>query len=100
MSNKKILKIIGIIVGVVIVIGIIGVCGFTGVSVFNNTTQLVNNESTDIGAAKRYFKKIDFDLEEFQSKYKIETIQIESTLDGHTIRADYITMDEIKIRIL
>ena len=90
---KKVLKIIGVIVVFFIVAGIIGTCYFTGVSVFNSSMQMVDNESTSIEKAKSYFKKIDFDLVEFQSKYKIETVEIESTLDGHIIPADYITVD-------
>ena len=93
MEKKKTLKIIGITLGIIIVIGIIGTCYYTGISVFNGSMQMVDNESTGIEKAKAFFKNIDFDLAEFQSKYKIETVQIESSLDGHTIPADYITVN-------
>lgn len=93
MKKKKILATIGVIIGFIIVVGTIGICYYTGVSVFNNSMQVVDNESTGVEKAKAYFKKIDFDLAEFQSKYKIETVQIESTLDGHTIPTDHITID-------
>lgn len=90
---KKIIKITGIVVGVIILIGIIGTCYYTGLSVFNSSMQMVDNESTSIENAKLYFKKINFDLEKFESDYKIETINIQSTLDGHSIPADYITVN-------
>lgn len=93
MKKKKTLKIIGITLGIIIVIGIIGTCYYTGISVFNGSMQMVDNESTGIEKAKAFFKNIDFDLAEFLSKYKIETVQIESSLDGHTIPADYITVN-------
>lgn len=93
MEKKKTLKIIGITLGIIIVIGIIGTCYYTGISVFNGSMQMVDNKSTGIEKAKAFYKKIDFDLEEFQSKYKIETVQIESSLDGYTIPADYITVN-------
>ena len=79
--------------GIIIVVGIIGTCYYTGISVFNGSMQLVDNESTGIEKAKAFFKKIDFDLAEFQSKYKIDAVQIESSLYGHTIPADYITVN-------
>ena len=87
------MKTIGAILGAIIVIGIIEVCYYTANSVFNDSMQLVDNESTDIKKAKTFFKRIDFDLAEFQSKYKIKTVQIESSLDGHIIPADYITVN-------
>jgi dipeptidyl aminopeptidase/acylaminoacyl peptidase len=93
MKKKKILSIIGIILGLILVIGIVGTCYYTGIAVFSNSMQLVDNDRTSFEKAKAYFKKISFDLEDFNSKYKIETVQIESTLDGHTIPADYITVD-------
>ena len=93
MKKIKTLKTIGIILGIILVIGIIGICYYTGNSVFNDSMQLVDNESTDIKKAKTFFKRIDFDLAEFQSKYKIKTVQIESSLDGHIIPADYITVN-------
>lgn len=93
LKKKKVLRIIGIIVGLIIVAGIIGTCYFTGISVFNSSMQMVDNQSTSIENAKAYFKKIDFDLVEFESKYTVETVQIKSTLDGHIIPANYITVD-------
>lgn len=91
MRKKRILAIVGVIIGLILIAGIIGSCYFTGIAVFNNSMQLVDNESTSIETAKDYFKTINFNLEEFKSKYEIETVQLESTLDGHIIPADYIT---------
>lgn len=93
MKKKKILTIIGITLGLILVIGIIGTCYYTGLTVFSNSMQLVDNDSTNFENAKAYFEKIGFDLEDFKSRYKIETVQLESTLDGHMIPADYITLD-------
>ena len=96
MKKKKVLKIargIGIITGIILIVGVIGTCYFTAISVFNGSMQMVTNEDTSIEKAKSYFKKIDFDVDEFQSKHTIETLEIESTLDGHTIPVDFITMD-------
>lgn len=93
MKKKRIIRILGITLGFVIVSGIIGTCYFTGISVFNGSMQMVDNESTSFENAKAYFKKINFNLDEFKSKYAIETIQIKSTSDEHIIPADYITID-------
>lgn len=93
LKNKRILTIIGAIFGITILFGIIGTCYFTGMSVFNGSMQLADNESTSIENAEGYFKKMDFDLEEFRSKYSIETIQIKSTLDGHMIPTDHISLN-------
>lgn len=90
MKKRKIFKVIGVVLGIVIVAGIIGTCYFTGQSVFNGSMQMVDNESTSIEKVKEYFEKVGFDLEGFKSKYKIETIQLKSSLDGHTIPVDYI----------
>lgn len=98
MSKKKILTIIGVAFGVAIIFGIIGISYYTGISVFNGSMQLVDNESTSIEKSKAYFNKKDFNLEEFTSKYIIEIIQIESTLDGHIIPADYISVNGDKDR--
>lgn len=89
MKVKKLL----IIAGVIILIGITGFCYFIGISVFNGSTQLVNNEDTSIENGKSYLEMVDFDLEEFKSEYTIEAIKIESTLDDHIIPADYITVN-------
>src|SRR5699024_2523902 len=91
MKVKKLLKRLVLIASITIVVAIIGVCAFTGISVFKNTTQLVDNETTDWESAKEQFQKVNFDLENFQSKYDIETIQIKSTLHEHKIPLDYIT---------
>lgn len=93
MKKKKIFKIFGLTLCVVLLFGIIGTCYFIGISVFNGSMQLSHNENTGIEDAKRYFKTIDFDLDEFKANYIIETIQIESTLDGHMIPADHISIN-------
>ena len=93
LKKKRILKTIGIIFGITILFGIIGTCYFTGISVFNGSMQLADNESTGIEKSKKMFNNKNFDLEEFKSKYTIETIQIESTLGEHMIPADYIIVN-------
>lgn len=82
---KRVLKIVGISFGMLIIIAIIRISYFTGISVFNNSMQMSDNESTSIENAKSYFKKINFDLENFKTNYKIENISIKSTLDGQII---------------
>lgn len=44
MKKKKIVKVIGIILGLVIICGVIGISYFTGVSVFNGSMQMVNTK--------------------------------------------------------
>lgn len=82
-----------IITGLIILVGITGFCYFIGISVFNGSTQLVNNESTSIESTKPYLAKMNFDLEQFKSEYTVEAIEIQSTLDEHIIPADYITVN-------
>lgn len=79
---KKILKIIFIIVVTIILVGSLGICTFSGVMVFKESMQLVNNETTKIEDSAVYLEK-----------YKIETLKLESSLDGHEIPADYITIN-------
>jgi len=96
MKKRKILTIIGIALGLILVIGIVGTCYYTGVAVFSNSMQLVDNDSTSFEKAEDYFNKIGFDLEGFKSRYNIETVQIESSFDGHMIPFDHITVDGYK----
>lgn len=92
-KKKKILKLIGIIFVFIMAVLIIGTGYFTGISVFNGSMQMMDNEGTSFENAKAYFKKINFNLDEFKSKYTIETIKIKSTFGEHLIPADYITID-------
>jgi len=93
MKKKKALTIIGITLGLILLIGIVGTCYYIGMAVFSNSMQLVDNDSTSFEKAEDYFNKIGFDLEGFKSKYNIETVQIESSFNGHMIPFDHITVD-------
>lgn len=93
MKKRKILTIMGAFFGITIIVGVIGTCYFTGISVFNGSMQLADNESTSIEKSKKMFNNKNFDLEEFRSKYTIETIQIKSTLGEHMIPTDHIIVN-------
>nr|WP_152805948.1 alpha/beta hydrolase [Alkalibaculum sporogenes] len=74
-----------------LILGIIATGYLTGDGVFKETMQIVTNKETSIANSPIYLMKKGFDLEAFKSEYTIETIHINSTLDGHMIPADYIT---------
>lgn len=83
---KKHAKKIVLVIGIILVVGIIGMSYFMGITVFENS--IVN-----VDANPPSFEKVNFDIEQFQSNYDIKKITIESTLDGHDIPADYITVN-------
>ncbi|NLJ84031.1 MAG: alpha/beta hydrolase, partial [Halanaerobiaceae bacterium] len=64
-----------------------------GITMFNNTMQLVDNESTNNEKMYSYLGEVGFDLEEFTSNYNIEAIYIQSSTGDHLIPADYISQD-------
>ena len=83
---KKNAKKFGLVIGIILFIGIIGFGYFVGMTVFDNSIVNVDAEPPS-------FEKVNFDIEQFESSYGIEQIAIESTLDGHDIPADYITIN-------
>src|SRR5690554_5508533 len=87
--RKKILFAAGMVVVVIAAL----VCYFTGLAVFNGSMQMVTSETTGMEQVRAYMADVGFDLRRFESEYNIETICIESTLDGHMIPADLITTD-------
>ncbi|GAA0086547.1 alpha/beta hydrolase [Clostridium sp. CTA-7] len=93
MKAKKVFKIIGIVFLITILFTIGGICYFTGISVFSGSMQMVNNEATSIQKGEEYLEKHNFNLEEFEKEYKIEKVEIKSTLDDHIIPANLITKD-------
>lgn len=90
---KKVLKIAGIVIGVIIIVGIIGVSYYSGVYVFNGSMQLSNNEETSIENMEEFLVNDGFDIMGFRRKYNIETVKIKSSSENHIIPADYITVD-------
>lgn len=66
----------------------------TGSQVFKGSTQLSTNEETK-GVTENFWKEYDMDYDAFCKKYRIETIGITSSLDGHNIPADYIYADKL-----
>lgn len=93
MSKKK--KIVIVVISSILILLIImavGVSYFTGVQVVSGSTQLVTNEATK-GVSDGFWKKYGLDYEEFCKEYKIETIKLTSSFDGHTIPADFIYSD-------
>lgn len=88
MKRKK-LKIVLICFAVLLVILFLGMSYFIGVQVFDNSTQLVTNESTS-GVEASFWEKYQMDYEEFTDRYRIEEIKIKSSFDGHIIPGDYI----------
>jgi len=67
----------------------LGISYFIGHQVFLGSTQLVSNESTATVQIS-YWEENNFDLELFKKSYEIEKVELESSLDGHIIPADYI----------
>lgn len=94
MNKQKIIK--RIIIGILssLFIGFIVTAAFSGYMTFLNSTQLSTNEETTIDKSISFFNNIDFDYTGFQNQYTINTCEITSTLDGHTIPADFIISNE------
>ena len=83
---KKHAKKIGLVIVIILFIGIVGFGSFMGKTVFDNSIVNVDAEPPS-------FEKVGFDSEQFESSYDIKEISIESSLDGHDIPADYITVN-------
>lgn len=91
MKNKMKKRMKYILAGgiLLLLLGFAGLSYFVGVQVFAGSTQLVTNEETK-GVTEGFWETYHMDYDAFCRKYKIETIGITSTLDGHNIPADYI----------
>jgi fermentation-respiration switch protein FrsA (DUF1100 family) len=76
---------------VIVALGAGGAFYYMGNQVFNGSLQMVDNQSTALQTGYDYLAAIRFDTAAFQQAYEIERIEIESSYDGHTIPADYIT---------
>ena len=82
----------GLSVALLLFIVILVICYLTGVAVFEGSMQLSTNETTNWERMESYLQQQGFSLPEFMKTYIIETIAISSTLDGHLIPADYISL--------
>lgn len=90
---RKFIKISLIALLALLLLGAISSFLFAGFTVFNETTQLITNEQTTIAIGIGRLEKSGFDLDSFQSKYKIERVSIKSSWDDHHIPADHILVD-------
>ena len=88
-SKKKIIKIIISVFLIIILFGALGASYFIGNLVFEGSTQLVTNESTAT-VSSNFWQTYNIDYEAFKEDYKIEKIELKSSLDEHIIPADYI----------
>ena len=93
-KNKIVKKIIISLIIFILIVGI-GTCYFIGNQVFINSTQLVTNESTS-EVSTNFFNTYGINYDEFKQNYKIEKVELKSSLDGHIIPADYIYSKENK----
>lgn len=92
MTAKK--KRFMVITGVVLLFLLgLAVCYYTGVAVFKSAMQLSTNEATSSARMESFLQERGFALAHFKEEYIIETVSIPSTLDGHLIPADFISVD-------
>ena len=90
MKNKMGIVKKGILsLSIIILIAILGGSYYIGSLVFEGSTQLVTNEGTAT-VSDGFLKTYKLDYEEFKKIYKIEKVELESSLDEHIIPADYI----------
>ena len=85
----KITKKALIIISFLMIVSFIGFSIFIGIQVFVGSTQLVTNEGTK-GVNQVFLDAYNLDYKEFQERFKIEKIKIDSTFDQHIIPGDYI----------
>lgn len=88
MKNKNTNKFVISVIAILLIMGLV-TSYFIGNQVFLNSTQLVTNESTS-GVSTNFWSTYQINYNEFKKEYKIEKIEIKSSLDGHIIPADYI----------
>lgn len=79
--------------GITIALLVMAVCYYTGLAVFMGSMQLSTNESTGREKMESFLQQKGFALPSFLEKHVIETVTIPSTLDGHLIPADLISVD-------
>lgn len=87
-KNKVIKRTMISLIIVLLIMGI-GTSYFIGNQVFLNSTQLVTNENTS-EVSTNFWSQYGINYDEFKQEYKIEKIELKSSLDGHIIPADYI----------
>ncbi|MDO5558900.1 MAG: alpha/beta hydrolase [Oscillospiraceae bacterium] len=87
-KKKKVSIILGIIAAVIILL-LAGFSYYVGNQVFEGSTRLITNEETR-EVPDGFWDDYGIDYDEFCDKYKVEKTEITSSLDGHTIPADYI----------
>ncbi len=90
---KRSTKIILIAIVAIPLILFIGLSGFIGSQVFAGSTQLVTNEKTR-GVPEELLETYGLDYESFRNTYRIETLELISSFDGHVIPADYLYAPE------
>lgn len=93
MRRKRIIKSVTVFLAVTIVISAICTCFFTARGVFVGSMQLVDNQMTSLGQGRKMLESAGFDMDVFQHKYTIETVELPSTDGSHTIPASHITID-------
>lgn len=88
MKHKK-RRIILLSIILVLILFFFGLSYFIGEQVFKSTSQLVTNEETT-GVGDSFWETYNLDYEEMLRQYRVEKIEVPSTLDGHTIPGDYL----------
>lgn len=86
--KKKLIITLSVILTAVLLL-FAGMSYFIGTQVFNGSTQLVTNEKTS-KVPDGFWEEYNMDYKKFCDTYKIEKIEITSSLGGHVIPADYI----------
>lgn len=87
--KRKRVKIFLSISLVVLLLVFLGMSWFIGEQVFANSTQVVTNEETQ-GVGEEFWNIYKMDYDTFKDTYKVESIEVESSLDQHMIPGDYI----------
>lgn len=90
-KRKKLKVIILIVLCVALLSG--AVCGATGIYVYQVSIHAVNQERRPLSCKKQSLEKHGFDVDAFEAKYHVDTIEIPSTFDEHMIPANYLSID-------
>lgn len=93
MKKKKIFKRILIALLLFVVIGSFITIYITGTTVFENSMQMVTNETATHEKTLNHIKNNGFDVQAFIEQYQFEQVSIPSTFESHQIPADYITIE-------
>ena len=91
-GKKKKYIVLSLSIGIAsLVVVFIGVSYFIGTQIVTASTQLVTPEDTT-GVSDTFWDKHGVDYDAFCDKYTIESINITSSFDGHSIPFDFILM--------